>query len=68
MTTAVELKKWIDDAPYDELLRKWRFAPSGDPLFMGEVGEHFREVMFRKKRELGDVEAVAASKRIGWSS
>lgn len=30
-----ELKNWIDNATYQELLRKWRFSPSGDPFFIG---------------------------------
>ena len=32
-----EQKRWIDNASYEELLRKWRFTPSGDPIFTVEL-------------------------------
>ena len=61
-----EQKKWIDDSSYETLLRKWRFAPSGDPLLQEEVGEYYAGVMFKKKAAIGDSGAVAASKAVGW--
>ena len=45
-------KKWIDEASYQELLAKWRFAPIGDPMFQGELGEYFQTVMSRRREEL----------------
>jgi len=60
------LKRIIDSMDYEDLLRKWRFASSGDPFFQGEVGKYYREVMFKKKEEIGDSAAVRASKNIGW--
>lgn len=60
------MKKWIDSANYEQLLQKWRNAPSGDPFFQGEIGKYFSEVMKRKKDETPPEEQVAASKRIGW--
>ena len=32
-------REWIDNATLVELLRKWRFAPAGDPMFTGETGK-----------------------------
>ena len=40
-----EQKKWIDEASYEDLLRKWRFAPAGDPMFQGDTGEYYSKVM-----------------------
>jgi len=61
-----DLKAWIDKATYEELLRKWRFAPAGSPLFTGEVGEYYKERMTRLKAIVGDEEHVRVSKAIGW--
>lgn len=61
------LKKWIDYATYKQLLRKWRFALSGDPLFQGDVGDYFKKVMFNKQGRLSTEERVRISKEIGWS-
>ena len=64
--TQEECKNWIDNASYEELLRKWRFSPSGSPFFEGEVGDYYKEVMFRKRDEVGNAAHVRASKKIGW--
>jgi hypothetical protein len=68
------MKHWIDTAPYEALLRKWRFAPAGDPFFQGEVGEYYskrlvgeyysKRLRERRESEGNDVH-VAASKAIG---
>ena len=63
MTT--EQKSWIDAASYEELLRKWRFAPVGEPLLQGDTGDYYQTVM-NEKKHADQAEAVAASKRIGW--
>jgi len=60
-----EQKEWIDNASYEQLLHKWRFAPAGDPFFSVDTGIYYEEVMQRKKQE---VDHVAASKRVGWDS
>ena len=60
------LKSWIDNASYTQLLEKWRFAPFGDPFFQGEAGDYYSEVMKNKKKEVGDAAHVTASKAIGW--
>ncbi len=61
-----EMKKWIDDATYEDLLRKWRTSPSGDAFFQGELGDYYTKVMIRKRSEVGHDAAVRASKNIGW--
>ena len=60
-----EQKSWIDGASYEELLRKWRFAPSGEPMFQGDTGDYYQKVM-NEKKSADQAGAVAASKSIGW--
>ena len=62
-----EMKARIDGMSYGELLRKWRFAPVGDPMFQGEAGDYFGERMKElRSRPGGDEKHVSASKSIGW--
>ena len=61
-----DMRTWLDNASYEELLAKWRNAPAGDPFFRGELGEYYRKVMNRKRAEVGNGEHVRASKAIGW--
>jgi len=56
-----EIKAIIDNMSYQELLSKWRFAPSGDPMFQGETGEYYRHVMTVK-----EMNKTQVSKNIGW--
>lgn len=65
MTTA-EMKKWIVSASYEELLRKWRFEPSGSQWFQGELGEFFSQTMQVKKLSMSEAGPSQASKRVGW--
>jgi hypothetical protein len=60
-----EQKDWIDNASYEQLLRKWRFAPLGDKMFQGVVGDYYAMVMSKKRSEDEDA-AIQSSKRIGW--
>lgn len=60
-------KHWIDNASYEQLLRKNRFAPIGDPMFQGICGDYFLTVMRQRRGEVGHENAVASSKFIGWS-
>ena len=59
-------KKHIDSLSYEQLLSQWRFAPSGDRWFQGETGDYWGSVMNKRKKEIGQVEAVEVSKDIGW--
>lgn len=61
-----EIKEWIDNADYESLLKKWRFAPVGDVFFQGELGKYYSNVMLRKKNELDNAEQVRISKAVGW--
>ncbi len=63
--TDAERIEWIDGASYEQLLRRNRFAPVGDPMFQGAVGDHFMAVMAEKRAAEPD-HGVGASKRIGW--
>ena len=64
--TKDEMIKWINEASLEDLMRKWRFAPSGDPFFNFEVGAHFSEILTLRKDRAGQDECVRISKKIGW--
>ena len=40
MDLTAENKAHIDGLSYEGLLSRWRFAPVGDPWFMGEKRSH----------------------------
>lgn len=61
-------KKQIDGMSYIQMLRHWRFAPVGEPLFQGEAGAYYAKVMSEKKSAVGHEAAVSASKTIGWDA
>ena len=63
-----DLKDWIDNASYEELLSMWRFAPIGSPYFQGATGDYYSKVMAQKRDEVGQQEHVRASKSIGWEN
>ena len=60
-----EQKEWIDQASYEDLLRRWRFAPVGDPFFQGDTGDYYSKIM-GELRAADPAGHVAASKSIGW--
>jgi hypothetical protein len=66
MAIKESIKQLIDDMSYEGMLESVRFAQIGEPLFCGEVGEYFAEVMNKKRKEIGDAGHTAASKKIGW--
>jgi hypothetical protein len=61
-----EQKEWIDNASYEELLRRWRFATANDSMFRGDLGEYYATVMFKKRDQLPPGEAAVISKKVGW--
>ena len=65
--TLEEMRDWIDHQPYSELLRWWRFAPTGDPFFQGETGKHYSRTM-AEKRALEKDGGGAASRMVGWDN
>jgi hypothetical protein len=60
------MKAQIDSEDYESLLRRWRFAPAGSPMFQGEVGDYYSKVMFKKRDALPAGEQVRISKAAGW--
>lgn len=58
-----ELKQWIDNASYEQLLSNWRFHPPGHEMFQGEIGAYYAQVMEQKRDQC---DPVQASKNIGW--
>ena len=65
--TLKEAKPIIDGMSYRQLLSRWRFAPTGDPMFIDKVGHYYAEVMEIKRIEIGDVEAAKTSKALGFN-
>ncbi len=63
--TKEQMRDWIDRASYQQLLQKWRMAPSGDPFFQGDIGTYYQEKMAEKRKEVGGAAHVRASKNIG---
>ena len=46
------LKASIDAMSIEEMVRRSRYAPAGDPMFDGETGEYFRHVLTAKRARL----------------
>jgi hypothetical protein len=59
-------KEKIDGMDYESMLRLWRNAPAGNPMFQGDTGAYFSKVMAEKRDALPEGAAVRASKNIGW--
>lgn len=69
MRLTVELKRKVDAMSYEEMLRQWRFAKTGDELFEGESGMYVAKRMQELKNAPGgNPRHVAASKKIGWDT
>lgn len=58
-----QTKRWIDNASYQDLLSKWRFASLDDPIFQVETVDYYVKVMSEKKKS---ADHVQTSKNIGW--
>jgi hypothetical protein len=61
-----ELKKQIDEMSYEAMLSHCRFAPAGNIMFQGDIGDYFVAVMASKRKQISQTEQVVISKRIGW--
>jgi hypothetical protein len=66
MMSLADMIMWVDGASYEELLRKWRFEPSGSPWFVGEMGDYYQAAMLQRSRETSEEARVRASKALGW--
>lgn len=63
--TIQQMKDWINNASYRDLLYKWRFARAGDPFFtIPEVSDLYEKRM-AEFREKNSAECIRASKAIG---
>ena len=52
--TEDQMTKWIDNASYQELLRKWRFTTVGDScFFLGDVGAYYTTAMAKPESTEG---------------
>ena len=56
-----EQKARIDSMSQEELCKKWRFAPVGEPLLQDDTGDYFAKVMKEKGGFTPEI-----SKRLGW--
>ena len=65
MTLNSEDKEWIDNATYEQLLKRWRTAPVGNRWFQGQLGAYYIKVMLEEQARDPEA-AVRASKSIGW--
>ena len=59
-----DTKREIDEMKYESMLRLWRNAPAGHPMFQGETGKYYSQVM-AEKRNADPGGHVRASKAIG---
>jgi hypothetical protein len=58
-----QIMEQINNMTYSTMLRRWRFAEVGDPIFQGETGDYFKKVMELKKIQ---ADHVGTSKSVGW--
>ena len=65
MDLTLENKAYIDGLNYYGLLRKWRFAPVGDPWFQGETGEYWAKRL-GQLRDDNPENTVQVSKELVW--
>jgi hypothetical protein len=61
-----KIKDVIDAMSLRQLIERWRNAPIGDPMFVGEAGDYYRKVLDDKRRQASHEEQVRISKDIGW--
>lgn len=62
-----ETKMAIDSMSYEAMLSLQRNARAGHPYFQyGEISDYFQASMKKKREEIGQEGAVAASKSVGW--
>ena len=59
-------KRWIDNASYYALLKRWRFSSSEDDIFHGTSGEYYSARMMELKNKIGSNAHTMTSKQVGW--
>src|ERR1700685_4049340 len=60
--TAAE-KRQLDQAPYEQVLRTWRFTWAGNALFQDD---YYSTVLSRKREKVAVKEHIKVSERVGW--
>ena len=66
MKLTKDSKDYIDSLSYEGLLREWRFSPSGNKWFQGEIGDYWKDRMHEMKEK--ESNPISISKKVGWSS
>jgi hypothetical protein len=61
-----QMKQWIDNATYKQLLEKWRYASIGDSFFQGVISKYYVRVMLARRKLVGDKVHMQLSREIGW--
>lgn len=56
-------KKYIDQLSDYEILRRWRFSPTGDPWFTGETAEYWD---IKIEKLIGGGNFAVISKQVGF--
>src|SRR5215471_2396871 len=56
-------KQKIDVLTHEQLARRWRFLPAGDPFWQGELGKYAKD----RLTLFGGI-TTEMSKRIGWEN
>lgn len=64
MSIPEDVKIEIDNMSYYDLLKKWRFAPSGDPILSGKMYQYFTDAMGEKREKEDDPTEI--SRLVGW--
>lgn len=61
-----QIKQSIDEMSVEEMLRRLRYAPAGDPMFLGPAGTYFHQVFQVKRASLPPGQYPVISKMVGW--
>ena len=61
-----DIKLEIDQLSYEDMVRKIRFSPVGDFMFVGEASDYLFTRYKKLRSELSQEEKTGVSKSIGW--
>lgn len=59
-----EVRAMIDGMSYGKLLETWRYAPAGEPIFQGESGQYYADVMRERRQALPEGAHATISKAL----
>lgn len=66
MTTSYDKFAWIENASYEELLRRFRYTKDNSKWFKGILGRYYRKQMYYKAACLPKAQQSAISEKVGW--